>query len=96
MPICASAFVVFAIVLWRTRQKRRRKNSANQDSQDDSPAFLQRKAELEAAERGRYEVHGEDVRYELETQETRSELHGGVRRQELRGEEHSLELEAYT
>ena len=98
IPICSVALVVFGVVLWRGRQKRRHTESTNRNvqSEDDSLAFLQRKAELEAEERRRYELLAEDVRHELETREIRPELHGGVRRQELRGEEHSRELEAST
>ena len=59
-------------------------------------AFLQQKAELEAEQRRRHEMHEEDVRLELETRETRPELHGGRRWQELRSQEHSRELEAST
>lgn len=93
--ITISALVVF---LWRVHHQRRHVAITSQvpQNEEDSLAFLQRKAELEAEERRRYELHAGDIRHEMETRENRSELHGGARRQELRGEEHSRELPAST
>ncbi len=98
VPLGSIAISALGISLWRIYRQRRHAKTVNQNlpNQTDSPAFLQRKAELEAEERQRSELHGEDVRHELVTRESRSELHGGARWQELRGEEHSRELEAST
>jgi len=81
------------ISLLRIYRKQRHTNTVDQDAQEDSLAFLQRKAELEAKERSRYELPALDIRHELETREIRPELHGGLTWQELRGAEHSRELE---
>ena len=85
---------ILVLLSYRERLRRAKTGSKNSLSQDDSIAFLQRKAELEAEERRRYELHGEDLRPELETRELRSEIYGGNGRQELRSKEHSRELEA--
>ena len=95
IPIGSIAALVLGISLWRNYRKRRHIQPTNQIPQNqDSIAFLQQKAELEAQERRRCELHEEDIRHELEMNERRPELHGGRRWQELRSEEHSRELEA--
>ncbi len=98
VPLGSVAISALAVLLWRSRRQRRHANSANPNSsdEDDSPAFLQRKAELAAEERRRYELQTKDTRHELKTRKSRSELNDEVRRQKLRGEEHSPELEATT
>lgn len=98
VPLGGIAIAALVIFLYRADHQRRHAAITSQEPQndEDSVAFLQRKAELEAVERRRHELHAVDIRYEMETREGRSELHGGVRRQELRGEEHSRELPACT
>ena len=90
------ALLVIGVFLWRRYRKYFKKPLLRGSLQDGPLPFLQRKAELEAEERRRHELHDGDTRPELETREVRPELHGGVRWQELRGEEHSQELEART
>ena len=83
--------MIFGFFLWRQDRRQRLPKKAKDVPSEDSTAYLQRKAELEAEQR----------RYELEVIESRREVEAGERhelqveepRQELKGEDHSQEME---
>ncbi len=66
---------VLEISLLRIYQKQRHMNTVDQDAQENSLAFLQRKVKLKAKEKSKYELLMLNIRHELETREIRLELH---------------------
>jgi len=75
VSIDSIALFALEISLLRIYRKQRHTNTVDQDAQENSLAFLQRKVELEAKERSRYELLTLDIRHELETRKIRLELH---------------------
>jgi len=75
VSIDSIALFALEISLLRIYRKQRHTNTVDQDAQENSLAFLQRKVELEAKERSRYELLTLDIRNELETRKIRLELH---------------------
>jgi len=75
VSIDSIALFALEISLLRIYRKQRHTNTVDQDAQENSLAFLQRKVELEAKERSRYELLTLDIRQELETRNIRLELH---------------------
>ena len=95
VSIDSIALFALEISLLRIYRKQRHTNTVDQDAQENSLAFLQRKVELEAKERSRYELLTLDIRHELETRKIRLELHDELTWQKLRDAEHSQELEIF-
>ena len=103
VPVVVTALILLALLLWRRSRKTKRRNAPREDHipPEDSQPYLQRKAELEAEEKRKYELAAEERRYELDGETRIHEIldgnsHGfspSHTRQELRGEEHSRELE---
>lgn len=86
---------VLEISLLRIYQKQRHMNTVDQDAQENSLAFLQRKVKLKAKEKSKYELLMLNIRHELETREIRLELHDELTWQKLKDAEHSWELEIF-
>ena len=93
------SFLVLALWIYRYRKaKQQRQPSLKSASPEDDQPYLQRKGELEAEEKHRYELSNEQRQNELdgdnEIHEMPADRDGIPRRQELRGEEHCKELGA--
>lgn len=105
VPVIAIFLSSIAYLLWRRFRKNKKPHTRKEEessTQDEQP-YLQRKAELEAEEKRKYELDAQQRRYELDgASNIIHEIPVGTREQgmlslgnrhELRGEEHSKELE---
>ena len=91
VPLGTITVMMFGFFLWRQDRRQRLTKKAKDVSGEDSSAYLQRKAELEAEQR-RHEMEAVESRREVEAGE-RHELQVEEPRLELKGEDHSQELE---
>ena len=88
------------LISWRRYRTRRRAETDNNTTlpEDAQPGF-QQKPELEAKEKGKYEMEAQEMRYEMQREDAIHEIgpEGDIRRisrlQELQGPEHSKEVE---
>ena len=98
--IVLAALALFGGLKYRNRRKEKAMKEEQESSEDNQP-YLQRKGELDAEEKIKYELQAEERRYELGDESETREMsttkdHDSITalsRQELRGEEHSRELE---
>ncbi|KAL8646634.1 MAG: hypothetical protein Q9226_006774 [Calogaya cf. arnoldii] len=97
--------MIMVVGLRRYRKRKREHEPRSTDhtkSSGNDQLYLQQKAELEAEESGKSELHGDDHKYELQGSEVREMLTDANARDprvalgmpELRGEEHAKELRA--
>lgn len=103
VPVFVITLLLLALQLWRRYRKAKKANAPKEEHMipEDNQPYLQQKAELEAEEKRKHELHAEERRYELDGESRIHEIpeessHGMQSlhmRQELRGEEHSRELE---
>ncbi|KAL8794972.1 MAG: hypothetical protein Q9195_002554 [Heterodermia aff. obscurata] len=101
--VALALLIALALVGWECLRYRKRKleDSAKNGATvaEGTQPYLQRKGELEAEERGKYELHHDECRYELEENETREMAMTGDginmiarRRVELSGDDPLKEL----